>query len=152
MNGAEQNDSRPPRRGGHPKENRSTDSLDQTTDKVQPVRPELVAFGADQQRLAGGEQVRRGRLLVHALEHFQHRVLQDALNEATATYWLKRAEDFERARPRPGEFRGQARAEDLAEADARCAAIAQACRERAEVSLFADDNELIEVLSPRWSS
>jgi hypothetical protein len=28
------------------------------------------------------------------VEHFRARVLQDALNEATATYWLRRAEQF----------------------------------------------------------
>ena len=30
------------------------------------------------------------------IEHFRARVLQDALTEATATYWLRRAQDFER--------------------------------------------------------
>jgi hypothetical protein len=33
------------------------------------------------------------------VDHFRMRVLQDALNEATAAYWLKRAKTFESAAP-----------------------------------------------------
>lgn len=40
------------------------------------------------------------------LEHFRARVLQDALNEATAAYWLRRAAAFDNARSRPGDFPG----------------------------------------------
>lgn len=32
--------------------------------------------------------------LLENIEHFRWRVLQDALNEATADYWRRRAQDF----------------------------------------------------------
>lgn len=66
--------------------------------------------------------------------HFQARVLADALTEATAGYWLGRAATFEAARPRRGDFTGRATGEALATADRRCAAVAQACRNRAVVA------------------
>lgn len=59
------------------------------------------------------------------------RVLEDAYAEAAAAYWLRRAERFEAARPRSGDFVGQATAAELAALDARVAAAAQACRNRA---------------------
>lgn len=49
--------------------------------------------------------------------NFRRRVLQDALSEATAAYWTKRAEQFE------------------AVGNARCDEIAIACRNRAKVAL-----------------
>jgi len=52
--------------------------------------------------------------------HFRYRVLQDALTEATAAYWTKRAEQFD------------------AVGNARCDEIAQACRNRAAVALGGD--------------
>ena len=55
------------------------------------------------------------------LEHFRARVLQDALNEATAAYWLRRAATFD------------------AVGNARCDEIAQACRNRAAVGQFQED-------------
>lgn len=66
------------------------------------------------------------------IDHFQRRIIQDALTDATAVYWRRRAETFEWARPRPGEFHGQATREELDEADARCAAMARACRAKAD--------------------
>lgn len=73
------------------------------------------------------------------LAHFRARVLQDALTEATAGYWRRRAEQFENARPRRGDdtHRGaapQLQTSALAEAHARCTAVAQACRHRADVA------------------
>ena len=38
------------------------------------------------------------------LEHFGRRVLQDALSEATADYWRRRANDLRAARHRAGDF------------------------------------------------
>lgn len=74
------------------------------------------------------------------LEHFRARVLQDALAEATATYWLQRAEACEQARPKPGDYTGQAGNDELATADQRCADTAQACRSRAEFArMYADE-------------
>ncbi|MCW2763610.1 MAG: hypothetical protein JWR85_3811 [Marmoricola sp.] len=54
------------------------------------------------------------------VRHFSTRVLQDALNEATAAYWMKRAEQFD------------------AVGNARCDEIARACRNRAALSLGGD--------------
>lgn len=52
------------------------------------------------------------------LEHFSHRVLQDALLEATTAYWLNRAQTF------------------AAVGNERCDEIAQACRAKARVVMF----------------
>lgn len=72
------------------------------------------------------------------VEHFRARVLQDALNEATASYWIGRAEAFEAARPRPGDFTGNATRDDLREQWNRLTETANACRARARVSLLVD--------------
>jgi hypothetical protein len=58
--------------------------------------------------------------------HLTARVLQDALTEATADYWEQRAQQFEDAAPRLGEFHGNATREALNEAWARCHATAAA--------------------------
>jgi|LULE01.1.fsa_nt_gb hypothetical protein len=55
------------------------------------------------------------------VEHFRTRVLQDALAEATASYWNRRAATF------------------AAVGNARCDAIAAACRNRAAVALLRDE-------------
>jgi len=68
------------------------------------------------------------------VDHFRARVLQDALTEAIATYWLTRAERFDRAMHRPGDFRGRAGVEALAANNAILAEAAQACRNRASLS------------------
>lgn len=55
------------------------------------------------------------------LEHFQRRVLQDALTEATSAYWLRRAHTFDRV------------------GTPACDEIAQACRNAARLALFGGD-------------
>lgn len=64
------------------------------------------------------------------VRHFSTRVLQDALNEATAAYWLKRAETFE------------------AVGNARCDEIAIACRNRASLALAEKNGRGSEDLAP----
>jgi hypothetical protein len=64
------------------------------------------------------------------VEHFRYRVLQDALSEATAAYWRRRAETFEAALPRPGDYTGRATPEQIQEQRLRVAATILACRER----------------------
>jgi hypothetical protein len=54
--------------------------------------------------------------------NFRRRVLQDALNEATAAYWRQRAAQFE------------------AVGNARCDEIAVACRNRAAIALGAEED------------
>ena len=59
------------------------------------------------------------------LEHFRARVLQDALNEATAAYWQRRAEAF------------------AAVGTPACDEIAQACRNRARLAPLEDRSGLV---------
>ncbi len=75
--------------------------------------------------------------LVHHVENFQRRVVQDAVAEAVAATWRRRADAFEDARPRAEDFHGRASRTDLRERDARLAAVATACRRRATVALSA---------------
>ena len=74
---------------------------------------------------------REGVSDLERVRHFRLRVLADALSEATASYWNHRAEQFENAAPRPGDFTGRATAAELAERGRHCRARAQACRQRA---------------------
>jgi hypothetical protein len=67
------------------------------------------------------------------LDHFRARILQDALTEATAQYWLRRAEQFEAAAPQPGDYNGQATQVELAKAWVQCKTAAIACRWHAEL-------------------
>lgn len=75
------------------------------------------------------------------VEHFRHRVLQDALAEATASYWHRRADAFEWAKPRLGEHHGHRDQDHLGEKWRELDEIATACRNRAAVSLIQDEIE-----------
>lgn len=66
------------------------------------------------------------------LDHFAQRLIRDAFNEATAAYWLRRAEQFEAARPKPGDYFGQATREEVRAQYDRLTMTAHACRARAE--------------------
>ncbi|MDQ6849429.1 MAG: hypothetical protein M3070_05525 [Actinomycetota bacterium] len=70
------------------------------------------------------------------VQHFQHRVLTDAIAEASGDYWRRRGDVFESCQPRLGDWPGRATPEQLAQANLRCAATALACRQRAAVSLL----------------
>lgn len=73
--------------------------------------------------------------LTEYVAHFRERVLQDALNEATASYWTRRAETFEAARHRPGiDYPGRATLDELRARWCALTETAQACRARAQVS------------------
>lgn len=67
------------------------------------------------------------------LDTFVRRVIADALNEASARYWEHRAEVLADAAPKPGEFHGQATAEELSAAWRRCMGDARRCRRHAEL-------------------
>lgn len=71
------------------------------------------------------------------LDHFTRRILQDALAEATAAYWLRRAADFDAAKPikPPGGFKNP---EQAREQWRRCHEAAEACRHAAELAPFQD--------------
>ena len=62
-----------------------------------------------------GRQSAVDKSLTEYMDHFRARVLQDALTEATAAYWRRRADTF------------------AAVGNERCDAVALACRQRAAV-------------------
>lgn len=67
------------------------------------------------------------------------RLLQGAITDGDAHYWQRRAKDFEWARPRPGEWRGQATEAERDQRDQRLAETAAACRAKAAfVELYGD--------------
>jgi len=83
------------------------------------------------------------------VDHFVARLFQDALSSALASTSLRRAEAFEAARSRPGDFLGQATAEEIRDADARLTGIASAFRARAALVLMpgdAIDDSVLDVL------
>lgn len=65
------------------------------------------------------------------VDHFRRRVLADALQEATAAYWRHRADAFDAALPRPGDYAGMATPQQIEAQRDRIAASALACRQRA---------------------
>lgn len=67
------------------------------------------------------------------LARFGVRMIEDAMSAAAPHVWLRRAEQLEDARPRPGDFQGRATAADLAERDQRLAGSAEVCRLKADV-------------------
>jgi len=73
--------------------------------------------------------------LIEHIDHFQRRVIQDALADATATYWERRAATFEWARPRAGDYTGRATRADLARRDRSLQEAADACQARAATNL-----------------
>lgn len=72
-------------------------------------------------------------------DNWSRRVIQDALNESTRAFWLKRAEDFERAKPRPDEYHGNKTREQLRAQWLWCHETAQACRNKAVMVSLDDD-------------
>lgn len=64
-------------------------------------------------------------------EMVRRRAVQEAVTDALAHTWTRRAEVFEWAAPKPGDFTGRATAAELAERQARCEATALACRQKA---------------------
>ncbi len=59
------------------------------------------------------------------------RLLMDAWQDASAKQWSRRAAQFDAVATRPGDFLGQSTPEQRRERAERCAAAAQACRNRA---------------------
>lgn len=71
--------------------------------------------------------------LAEALSRHGQRAVQEAMTTALPFYWLRRADTLEAARPRPGDFVGQATKAQLEERDRGLAEAAAACREHAEL-------------------
>jgi hypothetical protein len=80
-------------------------------------------------------KARAAALINIDIDHFRARVLQDALTEATAAYWLRRAQAFRHAAPKRRDYPGQASLLDLAAASRRCLDIAKACERQAQLLL-----------------
>jgi hypothetical protein len=67
------------------------------------------------------------------IDQFRARLLQDALTEATAQYWVHRAHQFQQAAPTLGEYHGQATRDELNQRWLDCMATSQACLNHAEL-------------------
>jgi hypothetical protein len=78
------------------------------------------------------------------LEHFKARLLQDCLTQATAEYWLHRADQFLEAAPRKGDYRGNATRDDLLDDWERCQATELACRRHAQLIMDSMPEEISE--------
>lgn len=74
------------------------------------------------------------RDVVDHVEHFQRRVIQDAMLDGWAATWERAAARFEAARPRLGDFAGQCDLEQRRAKWRELTEIAAACRARAEVA------------------
>lgn len=64
-------------------------------------------------------------------EQLRKRAIQQAILEAEAWHWAKRAEEFHAAAPRKGDYHGRATREELQAAYDRCMSTALACRRKA---------------------
>lgn len=78
------------------------------------------------------------------VDHFRARVLQDALTEAMRSYWLRRADAFEAAMHKPGDFPGLCSVDQIAATNERLAAKATACRNHASICIFDDTAAIAE--------
>jgi hypothetical protein len=68
------------------------------------------------------------------LTQLQRRLVLEAVETAEAWWWLRRAEEYEAARPRPEEFHGRASRADLSRRWCDLTELAQACRARAAMA------------------
>jgi hypothetical protein len=81
---------------------------------------------------------------VGELDPFTWGVLTDAYNTGHRLWWLKRARDFENAKPLPGEYHGNATPVELSARWRWCDEIARACRAKAE--MVGADEEIAAIL------
>jgi hypothetical protein len=78
------------------------------------------------------------------LDHFRARILQDALTEATAQYWLHRAQQFDDAAPRPGDYQGNATPLERQHQAIRSRQTADNCRRHARLITETADGTIAE--------
>ena len=84
------------------------------------------------------------RRLPFDLDHFQYRIVRDAMNEATASYWLRRARDFAAALPREGDFLGRSTPEQREARERRLRQIVVNCVHRSTLCELTEfEEELI---------
>lgn len=72
-------------------------------------------------------------ILPERIDRFVHDVLTEILLAADRLWWLRKAEEFDRAKPEPGQFVGLATREQLSAQWQRLDETARACRARAEL-------------------
>jgi hypothetical protein len=77
--------------------------------------------------------------ILEHVDHFAARVMREGIRDAEAAQWLRRAETLEAARPKAGDWHGRATREELRERYDRLTEEAQACRNRARVSVIGGD-------------
>lgn len=86
--------------------------------------------------------------MTHRLDTFTHDLLLEVMLTADRQWWLRRAQDFERAKPTAADFRGRQTIEDTRQQWRRLDQMARACRARAEVSdPIARSAEVADVLA-----
>lgn len=67
------------------------------------------------------------------LDHFRRRVIQDAMAEATACYWERRAGTFEACMIQPDDYTGGLTPEEIEQSNRRIENIIEACLNKARV-------------------
>jgi len=77
--------------------------------------------------------------LVEHLDHFALRVIREGILDAEAAHFMRRAEMLEWARPRAGDWHGSSTRAELRARYDRLTEEAQACRNRARVSVIGGD-------------
>jgi hypothetical protein len=77
--------------------------------------------------------------VIEHVEHFTLRVIREAIRDAEAEQWLRRAETLEAARPKACDWHGRATRDELRERYDRLTEEARACRNRARVSVIGGD-------------
>ena len=95
----------------------------------------------------GGPQATRAVLrgLLHSIdlgEAVRRRAVREAIRSALPETYLRRAELFEWARPRPGDYQGRRTPAELAEVDRRCAETAANLRGHARMLAENEAEEL----------
>ena len=126
-----------PEGGRKPTQQARSGAVDSWATPPDPEPPEETAgeFDPDSE-----EPVRRKRehvtdlLLAEYLDQFVRRIVLNAINEADATYWLRRACELEAGMSRPDDYAGNATREELAARNRRLREVACACRNRAAVA------------------
>ncbi len=101
----------------------------------------------------GNQKVARQALAELDLERVLFRLIQDCIAAALPAQWERRAQVLDDARPKPGDWTGNASNSELAELDERNARLAAQCRLHAALlrgddvldDRFAGDRQLVKV-------
>lgn len=93
-----------------------------------------TAIKSSDNRIPATADTARARAAVDHLEHFQRRVIQDALADGWAATWERRARAFEAARPALGDFTGGLDLEKRRAKYRELTEIAKACRAKATLA------------------